>query len=306
MSDFNSSLPIRTELDGDVVVKISDGTTPAQHLKVNVDGSVNITDNAGSLTVDAIDLDIRDLSHIQDSVKIGDGTDFVAVNTDGSLNITDNGGSLTVDANNLDIRDLVFATDKVDASGSVVALDSATLAALESITVQNPAGAGAVNIQDGGNSITVDATALDIRSLVAATDSVAAWLKDATGAAFSNSNPLPVTITDAVAGATEVLDFKQASAVAANASDTHTYTVTAGKSLKLAKIQATASGKIKVEIKFGATLKVVLFNSTAETNVEYEFKAPEAHAAGTTINVVITNLDKAAMDLYSTVEGYEL
>lgn len=37
-----------------------------------------------------------------------------------------------------------------------VALDTPTLAALESITVQNGAGAAAVNIQDGGNSITVD------------------------------------------------------------------------------------------------------------------------------------------------------
>jgi hypothetical protein len=37
-----------------------------------------------------------------------------------------------------------------------VDLSSGTLAALESITVQNPGGAGAVNIQDGGNSITVD------------------------------------------------------------------------------------------------------------------------------------------------------
>lgn len=37
-----------------------------------------------------------------------------------------------------------------------VELGATTLAALESITVQNGAGAGAVNIQDGGNSITVD------------------------------------------------------------------------------------------------------------------------------------------------------
>lgn len=39
-----------------------------------------------------------------------------------------------------------------------VALDAASLAALESVTVQNGAGASAVNIQDGGNSITVDGT----------------------------------------------------------------------------------------------------------------------------------------------------
>jgi len=39
-----------------------------------------------SITVVATDLDIRDLSHSQDSVKIGDGTDFLAINADGSIN----------------------------------------------------------------------------------------------------------------------------------------------------------------------------------------------------------------------------
>ena len=68
-------------------------------------------------------------------------------------------GGITVDAIDLDIRDLVFATDKVDVSNSTVALDSATLNALESITVQNGSGAAAVNIQDGGNIITVDSNA---------------------------------------------------------------------------------------------------------------------------------------------------
>jgi hypothetical protein len=37
-------------------------------------------------------------------------------------------------------------------------LSTSTLAALESVTVQNPGGVSAVNIQDGGNSITVDGT----------------------------------------------------------------------------------------------------------------------------------------------------
>lgn len=84
---------------------------------------------------------------------------------------------VTVSATNLDIRDLVFATDKVDVSGSSVSitgtvgvtqstspwtvdgtveLGATSLSALESITVQNGSGASAVNIQDGGNSITVD------------------------------------------------------------------------------------------------------------------------------------------------------
>jgi hypothetical protein len=37
-----------------------------------------------------------------------------------------------------------------------VSLSAGTLTALENITVQNPGGASSVNIQDGGNSITVD------------------------------------------------------------------------------------------------------------------------------------------------------
>lgn len=39
-----------------------------------------------SLEVTATNLDIRDLSHTQDSVKLGDGTDFLAINVDGSIN----------------------------------------------------------------------------------------------------------------------------------------------------------------------------------------------------------------------------
>jgi hypothetical protein len=93
MSDFNSSLPIRTENDGDVVIKVADATTPSQQLTINSDGSVNITDNGGSITVDgsvdvtATNLDIRDLDASQDNVAISDGTDSLAINSDGSINV---------------------------------------------------------------------------------------------------------------------------------------------------------------------------------------------------------------------------
>lgn len=43
--------------------------------------------------------------------------------------------NVVVSATDLDIRNLVFATDKVDVSDSVVGLDAATLAALETVTV---------------------------------------------------------------------------------------------------------------------------------------------------------------------------
>ena len=75
------------------------------------------------------------------------------------ISVDDNGGSLTVDASNLDIRDLTSASDSVAAvqSGTWV-LGANSGVDIGDVTVNNAAGASAVNIQDGGNSITVDGT----------------------------------------------------------------------------------------------------------------------------------------------------
>lgn len=96
-------------------VKVGDGT---DFLAINADGSINITDNGGSLTVDATDLDIRDLSHSQDSVKIGDGTDFLAIDASGNIGVTDAGGSLTVDGT-VSISGTVTVTDAALANTAV-------------------------------------------------------------------------------------------------------------------------------------------------------------------------------------------
>jgi len=81
-----------------------DGTAVTQSggaLDVNLasqDASINIADGGGSITVDgsvtvsATDLDIRDLTHVSDSVSVGDGTDLLAVNADGSINVVIAGG----------------------------------------------------------------------------------------------------------------------------------------------------------------------------------------------------------------------
>jgi hypothetical protein len=98
-----------------------------------------------------------DTDNVGAFVRAGDDGTVIGHVSD-ALKVNLSNTSIAVTASDLDIRNLVFADDKVDASGSVVALDSTTLAALESITVQNGAGASAVNIQDGGNSITVDGT----------------------------------------------------------------------------------------------------------------------------------------------------
>lgn len=80
----------------DGTVELGSTTLAAlENITATISGDVNVTqgtspwvigDGGGSITVDAVNLDIRDLSHSQDSVKIGDGTDFLAVNADGSIN----------------------------------------------------------------------------------------------------------------------------------------------------------------------------------------------------------------------------
>ena len=103
--------------------------------------------------------------------------------------------TIAISATDLDIRNLVFATDKVDVSGSTVALDSTTLAALESITatvsgtveigatslaaLENISATVSGTVEIGATSlaalenITVSATDLDIRNLIYSQDSVA-------------------------------------------------------------------------------------------------------------------------------------
>lgn len=137
-----------TKLDSNQVLKnVYD--EPANRLRTDASVSVVLG------TVEVI------INHVNDSIKIGDGTDLALVTASGELNvlasaqpgvdigdvtvnnaagasavnIQDGGNSITVDASNLDIRDLVFATDKVDVSGSEVSLDATSLAALENITV---------------------------------------------------------------------------------------------------------------------------------------------------------------------------
>lgn len=146
MADFNGAKPVQTVRDDEFKIILVDGQsgdTATKKLSIvgegdaysagvndlgvpamGKDGSGNavilpvplpITDNGGTITVDASDLDIRDLTHASDSVKVGDGTDFLAVNTDGSINsvISDGGNSITVDASDLDIRDLTHASDSI-------------------------------------------------------------------------------------------------------------------------------------------------------------------------------------------------
>ena len=145
------------------------------------------------ISKEKLNFDATDADTLAASDKVGahvlsdDGTAIThhTVGSDEGLDVYILNSSIEVTATDLDIRDLSFATDSVNVSGSEVSLDAATLAALETITVEQ--GTSPWVIGDGGGSITVDATDLDIRDLDAASDSVAAWLSDGAGNAITSS-----------------------------------------------------------------------------------------------------------------------
>lgn len=281
MSDFNSSLPVRTEENGDVAIKVVDGTITSQTLTVNADGSLNITDNAGSLTVDGtVELGATTLAALE-SVTVQNPSGASAVN------IQDGGNSITVDG--------------------TVELGATTLAALESITVQNGTGGAAVNIQDGGNSITVDATDLDIRDLTFANDKVG--ISDGTDILEINSDgSLNVVVQEDVG--TEVTDFLMSAAVAGGGTQNHDKVFATAS--KLYQVLASGSGKIKAEVQIetGASTGIfntvmVGFNSTATPNVDLSLNKYAAIPLGAIVRVIRTNRDVTAQDLYSTIVAIE-
>lgn len=136
-------------------------------------GALHISDAGGSLTVDATDLDIRDLSFATDSVDVS-GSTVTANQGTSPWVVGDGGGSLTVDATDLDIRDLTAASDSVaswlnDGSGNPitsttgfldvniaagsVTVNDAALANTALLSVAETVGVAAAQIVDGGDEL---------------------------------------------------------------------------------------------------------------------------------------------------------
>jgi hypothetical protein len=131
-------------------------------------------------------------------------------------------------------------------------------------------------------------------------------IRDYAGEPYTEANPLPVFMSNSTGG-TEVLSFKDSGLIAKDTTDTHTYTVPAGKRLSLHNVMASSSGKIRMEVLSGAAgsenTMLVMFNSTANPNAEYNFSAPQSVPAGQTVVIIIENRDSTQMALYSTIEG---
>lgn len=217
-----------------------------------------------------------------------------------------------------------------DNAGTAIILGQKTMSASVPVVIASDQTHFPVEIQDGaGNSITSQVNgaqrALDVGINVAgvqidprqiraltSTDVVTANIKDATGTAFSLTNPLPVSISVDNAG-TEVNNYNTGSAVAAGSASNHDYTVSAGKSLLLTQVECSASGKMKVEIQIETAAasgvfntKFVQFNSTSTPNCSLHLAAPITVLTGVRVRVIRTNKDLLSQDLYSTITGQEV
>lgn len=287
--------PLYTQITDGTDVALIDASGNLQVLVGNgaAGAAVNIQDGGNSITVD--------------------GT--VAATQSGTWNIGTVAtitNPVTVTATNLDIRDLAFATDKVDVSGSTLGANSGV--DIGDVTINNGAGAAAVNIQDGGNSITVDgsvsitgsvtvtATALDIRPLTLATDAVKI---SGNTSANSAGNPIYVALgSGPITG--EVHSYNTASVTT---TDNHDYTVVTAMLVK--SIEFAASGGAKVELQVGPVASLVSkwvgFVPKAGGNVSVKFDPPiEVPVTSTgTVRLVRTNRENQAQSLYSTIVGID-
>ena len=186
-----------------------------------------------------------------------------------------------------------------DAIGSNVSADGdyATL-------LQDANGRLYTQINDGGNSITVDAVDLDIRDLNLTQDAVKV---SGNTSANSQTNPIFVAVTNPILTG-EVNDYSTATP-AAGASSNHDYIVVTG--LKLKSIVFACSGAMKVEIQVGpvASLvtKAVGFIPNTGSNNVIAFDPPiEIPTTSTgTVRVIRTNRNLVATDVYSTIIGLD-
>jgi len=134
----------------------------------------------------------------------------------------------------------------------------------------------------------------------------------ATEAANSSTNPIYVTEVISGVSANEIHDFDTAVDVASAATSDHTYTVT-GTTFLLRSVIVSGSGNLKAEIQYGptaslSTVAVVFLNGRQGDTQQINFSpAIEVPLAGTGIvNIVRTNRQGSATDVYSTIIGNEV
>jgi hypothetical protein len=134
MADYNSSLPVRTEANGDIKNTIAGGVTNTNLAEVNATNELLVKDADVETAVGGVSTALTDGSQV---TKVTDGTDNLEVNTDGSINVAFAAGAeikITDGTDDLEINS--------DGSINVVVQESALAAELH---VYDDATAGVPN-----------------------------------------------------------------------------------------------------------------------------------------------------------------
>ncbi len=315
MADFDSSLPIRTQVPGDVVVGICDATVPSQQIAINASGQVLALDGSdGSVTGGTV-AGFSSLAGGQYNTVLPTLTD-----TQQAAFQLDSSGHLLVSAT------ITFPYD--ENYGAVGASTLRTAAQIGNATGAADFDVGAIGAQtlrtaaeisNASGLADFDAGATGAQTLRTVSNQGApnsaanAWPMVVTSGGSVNGPTNPLYVTDSDVTGTSVNSYKDASAIAAGASDSHDYTVTAGKTLYLSQVEASSSGKAKMilQVETGVATGVfnpyfAQFNSSASPSMSIHLEAPIPVAAGVRVRVVMSNRDLLAEDLYSTISGSEI
>lgn len=157
-------------------------------------------------------------------------------------------------------------------------------------------------------TVTVTATALDIRALTLAADAVKV---SANSTANGITNPIYVQVVTTGIQTTEIHSYDTTADVASDTGDNHDYTVT-GSTFLLKSVIFAASGGIKVTVQTGpvASLvtKAVAFIPKEGGFGQIFFDPPiEVPVASTgTVRVIRTNRQGQAQDVYSSIIGNDV
>jgi hypothetical protein len=295
MADYSSELPIRSQLPGqvlpdDVIVKIGDGTNPTTQLTtVDSNGNLHVLPaNAGPVTPGTV-ATYSGLAGGQYN-----STPPTLTNTQQSALQLDSAGRLLVDAA------VTFPYD--ENYGTVGANTLRVAAQIGNATGAADFGAGATDAQ------TLRVTANQGSPNTAAN----AWSTYLTTGGAVNSPTNPIFVSESDIPGNPIDFYTDSSSVAKGATVTVDYTVSAGKTFYTKQHYATASGLIKLQVEYETASGSgifntfwVGFNSSANPQILIPTPTNKSEVTGARIRYVMTNLDKGAMDIYSTLSGIE-
>ncbi len=135
-------------------------------------------------------------------------------------------------------------------------------------------------------------------------------MHDESGVPYSQSNPMPVSISESEGD--EIEDYQTSASLAKDDSVDFDYTVSALKTFLGKGAHLASSGRIKYEIKLETAAasgtyntKYVGFTSSANPVAQIEFRSILKQVTGAKVRISITNADQKAMDVYSTLQGIE-